>query len=84
MLVSNFTAAAVISMVVTCLIAWNLDNFKHEDGVYVLWSVTATLRGVMFSRDNSVCRCVTDHRNPEDRETDSLRNDGYKLPYSYG
>lgn len=72
---------------VTCLTARNVDNFKHEGGVYVLWGVTATLR-VSCSRgmslDNTVCRRVTDHRKPEDRDTDSLRNDGYKLPFSYG
>jgi hypothetical protein len=76
---------------VTCLTARNVDDIKHEDAVYVLykvWGVTATLRSVMFSRDESldniVCRRVSDHRNPEDRDTDSLQNDGYKLPSSYG
>jgi hypothetical protein len=88
-IVPNYTAAAAICMV-TCLTARNADNIKHEDGVYryVLWGVTVTLRGVMFLRDesldNSVCRRVTHHRNPEDRDTGSLRNDGCKLPFSYG
>ena len=49
-IVRNYTAAAAVCMV-TCLTARNVDNFKHEDGVYVLWGVKATLRGVMFSRD---------------------------------
>jgi hypothetical protein len=75
----------------TCLTALDVDNIKHEDAVYVLykmWGVTATLRSVMFSRDESldnlVCRRVTDRRNPEDRDRDSLQNDGYKLSSSYG
>jgi hypothetical protein len=70
----KYTAAAALC-IATCLTAWNVDNFKHEDGVYVPWGVAATLRGFVFSRDesldNSVCRRVTDHKNPEDRETAS-------------
>jgi hypothetical protein len=49
--------------------------------------VTANLRSVLFSRDESldnlVCRLVTDHRNPEDRDTEILQN-GYKPLSSYG
>lgn len=39
MLVSNYTAAAAICMVVTCLTARNLDNFNHEDGVQGICAV---------------------------------------------